>query len=198
MNARYLAVLAVLAGACNGADPPALAPVPDQSQRLLFDLPAGDSLPQSLIEEFTARVECLVGSNGREAERCADPDQRDNIAACTTRGPAMVAPVRRIFAGLPRLSLTTLDSALVDIPRLFPGHEGTRHVRDARRAVRCETWGSVDQPGRPPKCVAILSGDIWLLLSGPPGPQSRVEQVEVFLNTADVCEDRLRPGERFP
>jgi hypothetical protein len=194
--ARAAGAVLVLFACRPAAPPPVLAPVPDESQRLELATPAAP-LSAADVQDILDAVTCLAGSNGREARRCATEATRASVPSCTTKDSAMAEPLRPLVAALATLELTTLDSALATLPQRFPAFEVTaRNVRDARRAARCDTWGS--EAGRPRKCVGLRAGEIWVLLTAPPGARTGVDSIAVFLGSAGVCEDALRPGSRAP
>lgn len=189
-QAALLATASLLAAAC---PKPALGPVPDRSQRLELAVTPGALDVDDLVDA----IACLYGSNGRQAELCEQQGTRDAVPSeCERDATTAAERARPVLETLDTLRLTTYVEALAGFDDAFGDLHATRHVRDARRDVRCETWGSTATGPR--KCLGIPLDRVWLVLEAPPGASTSVDKVVVFLSQARVCGDDANLRRRRP
>lgn len=161
----------VTACASQRVEQPKWCPVPEQTARLEYDLPADSNGRRSMLDKVLEDAVCLVRTG--KAEECKDP--RVASPVCDLRSKDEVRELLKpAFEGLARIEIKSTFSINSVIKEQIPEATPMRKVRDARQTFDCTDWT------RQKPCVAFKYDILWFLLKCSAKGRG-VDHIEIFL-----------------
>jgi hypothetical protein len=163
---------------------PKWCPVPEQTARLEYDLPADSDGKLGVLAKALDDAVCLIRTD--KPEECKGPHV--DLPVCDLRSKEEVRELLKpAFDALASLKLVSPSSINKEIREQIPNATPMTRVRDARQRFDCKDWTKQNP------CAAFKYDILWFLLERRAPGTGCADHIEIFL-AEPACKQDIPMG----